>query len=134
MFAFLKSLFVGSGDSPSAKGAYWEKVAARALKKDGFSIVARNWMRHGAHGELDIVARDGEALVFVEVRSRGAAALVGGFDSITHHKRDVLRKTCLAYLNGLKRRPNTYRFDVVEISYINKREYELRHFKNVPLF
>jgi putative endonuclease len=134
MLDWLRSIFCGFGGSPAAKGAYWERVAAKALKKEGYRIVARNWRRRGAHGELDIVARDGVALVFVEVRSRGVAALVGGYDSITRHKRDVLRQTCLAYLNGLKTRPNTYRFDVVEVSYANRRDYELRHFKNVTLF
>lgn len=118
----------------ASRGAFWERVAARALKKEGFHIVARNWMRRGAHGEIDIVARDGVALVFVEVRSRGAGALVGGYDSITHHKREVLRRTCLAYLDALRTRPKTYRFDVVEISYRSRRDYELRHFRNVGLF
>jgi len=134
MFGWFQRWFGGFGGSPAAKGAYWERVAARALKKAGFRIVTRNWRRRGTRGELDIVAKEGDVLVFVEVRSRGAAALVGGYDSITRHKRDVLRRTCLAYLGGLKRRPNTYRFDVVEISYANKRDYELRHFRNVPLF
>jgi putative endonuclease len=134
MFSWLKSLFLTRGTSPAAKGAYWEKVAAKALRKSGFKIVARNWKRPGAHGELDIVAKEGDILVFVEVRSRGAAALVGGFHSINHHKREVLRTTCNAYLAKLRKRPNTYRFDVVEISYKSERDYELRHFTNVPLF
>ena len=134
MFSWLTSLFRSRGISPAAKGAYWEKVAVRELKKSGFKIVARNWMRPGAHGELDIVAKEGEILVFVEVRSRGAAALVGGFNSIRHHKREVLRETCLAYMAKMRKRPQTYRFDVVEISYRSGRDYELRHFRNVPLF
>lgn len=134
MFHWLSSLFVRWGESPAVRGAYWERVAARELRKTGFRIVTRNWRKRGLRGEIDIVAREGEVLVFVEVRSRGAAALVGGYDSITKHKRDVLRHTCLAYLNSLKTRPNTYRFDVVEISYKNRRDYELRHFRNVGLF
>lgn len=134
MFRWLVRFFRGFGGSPAAKGAYWERVAARTLRKSGLRIVARNWMRHGAHGEIDIVARDGAALVFVEVRSRGAGALVGGYDSITRHKREVLRRTCLAYLNALRSRPDTYRFDVVEISYRTRRDYELLHHRNVGLF
>jgi len=134
MFDWLTSLFSKYGASPASKGAYWEKVAARALKKEGCRIVARNWKRPGARGELDIVARDRTALVFVEVRSRGAAALVSGYESIGRHKKEVLRATALAYLSGLKNRPHTYRFDVVEISYRSAKDYDLRHFKNIPLF
>jgi putative endonuclease len=134
MLRLFASLFHQPGKSPAAKGAYWEKIAAKSLRKEGYKIVARNWTRPGAHGELDIVAKDSAALVFVEVRSRGAAALVGGYASITRHKKDVLHATCLAYLSGLKKRPTTYRFDAIEISYRSAKDYELRHFKNIPLF
>lgn len=127
-------MFKRASQSAAGKGAYWEGVAARELKKCGFKIVARNWMRPGKHGELDIVARDGGALVFVEVRSRGAAALVSGFQSITYRKRNTLRDACNDYMSRLRKRPHTYRFDVVEISYKSESDYELRHFRNVPLF
>jgi len=133
MFGWLKKHIVSWKDrSPSSKGAYWERVAAKALRKTGFRIVKRNW--RGGRGELDIIARDGPVLVFVEVRSRGAAALVKGFQSITHHKRAILRDTCNEYLKRLRKKPNTYRFDVVEISYCNCKDYELKHFRSVPLF
>lgn len=138
MFTWLRQKMFGPpwGESPAEKGAYWESVAARELKKSGMKIVARNWKRPGAHGELDIVATEdgGKVLVFVEVRSRGAAALVGGFQSITLRKRNTLRNTCRDYMNRLRAKPMTYRFDVVEVSYRNKDDYELRHFRNVPLF
>ena len=127
-------LFKSGAPSPAERGAYWEKVAAKALRKEGLSIVARNWRRRGCRGEIDIVAKEGGSLVFVEVRSRGAAALVGGYQSITVHKKAVLRETCLTYMDHLHRRPPYYRFDVVEISYRSSSDYELRHFRNVPLF
>jgi putative endonuclease len=134
MLGWLAKLFRKGRKSPAQKGAYWEKVAVRNLKASGMKIVARNWKRPGAHGELDIVALDGGALVFVEVRSRGVAALVGGFHSISHHKRAVLRDACNDYLSRLRVKPLTYRFDVVEISYSSERDYEMRHYKGVPLF
>ncbi len=135
LFGRILSLFARPRpDSPAAKGAHWERVAARALKKSGFKIVTRNWKRPGARGELDIVALDEGVLVFVEVRSRGAAALVGGFQSISYRKRNTLRESCRDYLSRLRKIPHTYRFDVVEISYQSEQDYELRHFRNVPLF
>lgn len=122
------------GGPATRTGAHWERVAAKALRKSGMRIVTRNWARSGAHGELDIIARDGPALVFVEVRARNSNALVGGFDSITRHKKEVLKRTCEAYMARLHPKPETYRFDVVEISYLDRRDYELRHFRNVSLF
>jgi len=133
MFAWITKHFSRFKDrSPSAKGAYWEGVAAQELKKSGFRIVARNWK--GKRGELDIVATEGDVLVFVEVRSRGAAALVRGFQSITRHKRTVLRDTCNDYLARLRKRPATYRFDVMEICYRSRKDFELKHYRSVPLF
>ena len=124
MFAWITKHFTRwKNRSPASKGAYWEGVAAQALKKSGFKIVTRNW--RGRRGELDIVATDGEVLVFVEVRSRGAAALVRGFQSITRHKRTVLRDTCNDYLSRLRKRPDTYRFDVMEICYKSPDDFEL---------
>ena len=114
------------------RGAYWEKVAADVLKGKGLKIVARNWTSE--RGELDIVVKDGEILIFVEVRARAAEALVGGYNSIRSHKRDVLRRTCRNYMDALKEKPRTYRFDVIEIAYRSRDDYELRHFENVPLF
>ncbi len=134
MLARLFHLAGSLAQSPGERGAYWERVAAAALRKEGLRIVTRNWRKKGRRGEIDIVARDGECLVFVEVRSRGAAALVSGYHSVTHKKKAVLREMCLAYLSLLRIRPSTYRFDVVEISYKSARDYELRHHRNIPLF
>lgn len=49
------------------KGSYIERLAAEHLKRDGYEILARNYAYRG--GELDIVARDGDTIVFVEVKS-----------------------------------------------------------------
>ncbi len=134
MLARLLHLAGSLAQSPSERGAYWERVAAAALRKEGLRIVTRNWRKRGRRGEIDIVARDGECLVFVEVRSRGAAALVSGYHSVTQKKKALLREMCQCYLSHLSARPATYRFDVVEISYKSALDYELNHHRNIPLF
>ncbi|NJM41045.1 MAG: YraN family protein, partial [Anaerolineae bacterium] len=53
-------------------GAWGESIAAKHLEAQGYTILHRNW-RHG-HGELDIVARKGELVVFIEVRTRTSDA------------------------------------------------------------
>jgi putative endonuclease len=70
-------------------GAQAEDAAAVHLAAQGFSILARN-VRLG-HLEIDLVAREAEVVVVVEVRTRGAGAWVRALDSIDAKKRDRLR-------------------------------------------
>ena len=71
------------GRPPATAGGRGEQLAAAWLQRErGFTIVARNWRSpRDRRDELDLVARDGEALVFVEVKTRGADALVPGFNA-----------------------------------------------------
>jgi putative endonuclease len=103
------------------------------VKKRGYSVVVRNW-RFG-RGEIDIVAREGGVLVFIEVRLRSKDAAVRGYESISKRKKDTLRRTCLAYLKRCTKGVIAHRFDVVEVEH----DYEtggdaVRHYENVPLF
>ena len=89
--------------------------------------------------EIDLVCRDGEVLVFVEVKARAAGALVSGFHAVDRRKKRVLRRVIAAYLAKLTEKPRTFRFDVVEISLAGGPGQpvpppEIRHFENVPLF
>jgi putative endonuclease len=65
----------------AAAGAAAETLAARFLAQRGLTIVERNWRRRC--GELDLVARDGDTLVFVEVRLRRGNDFGGAAASIT---------------------------------------------------
>jgi putative endonuclease len=114
-------------------GAYGEAVAGKFVKKRGYVVVAYNWRFE--HGEIDIVARDGDVLVFVEVRLRSKNAAVRGYESISRHKKDTLRRTCLAYLKRCTKGVIVHRFDVIDIEH----DYEtggdtIHHYENVPLF
>ncbi len=116
----------------AARGRWGEDRAADYLQREkGYSLVARNW-RHG-RDELDLVCRDGPVLVFVEVRTRDASALVGGFDSLTARKRAAFRRASRAYLKGLRPKPPHFRWDVIEISVAADAQFEIRHFENVRL-
>ncbi|MDR2377476.1 MAG: YraN family protein [Puniceicoccales bacterium] len=113
-------------------GRWGEERAAQLLERKGLKILHRNW-RHG-HGEIDLVAQDGELTVFVEVRVRRSRALVSGFQSLTKKKRETLGRTALAFLEKF---PATtfYRWDVVEFRLVDPqfRRYEALHYENVPL-
>jgi putative endonuclease len=116
-----------------------ERLAAGYLQRElGFAIVARNWRSpHDRRDELDLVARDGDVLVFVEVKARSAGALVPGYYAVNKRKKRVVLRAARAYLAGLAQRPRTLRFDVVEVTLPVAgagTAPEVRHFANVPLF
>ncbi len=91
-------------------GAYAEQLAAEFLTARGLVVVERNWRRRC--GELDLVAREGETLVFVEVRLRTRGDFGGAAASITPAKRAKLAAAAGHYLAGLARTPPC-RFDAV---------------------
>lgn len=120
--------------SPGEDG---ERLAAAWLQRErGFRIVARNWRSpRDRREEIDLVARDGEVLVFVEVKARAAGALVSGYHAVDARKREVLRRAVTAYLAGLRIKPVTVRFDIVEVALpIAGGAAEVRHFASIPLF
>ena len=75
-----------------------ERLAAAWLRRErGFTIVARNWRSpRDRRDEIDLVARDGEVMVFVEVKTRGADALVPGYYAVDDRKKRVLRRAAQA--------------------------------------
>ena len=91
-------------------GARAEALAAEFLVREGLVIAARNFRTR--RGEIDIVARERDTLVFVEVRFRSTAAFGGAAASITPAKRARMRAAARAYLAKLGRTP-ACRFDAI---------------------
>ena len=87
-----------------------EEAAARFLESKGLSIVGRNYRTR--FGEVDLVARDGATLVFVEVRRRTSRAFGGAAASVDARKRSRLVAAARHYLARLGTEPPC-RFDVV---------------------
>ncbi len=78
-------------------GAWGESVAATHLEANGYQIVARNW--RSKIGELDIVAQQGAALAFVEVKTRRGRSHGTPEDAITARKAQKLMETVQSYLS-----------------------------------
>ncbi len=96
-------------------GNYGEQVAAAWLRSQGCKILARNF--RGPHrGELDIVARDGKLLLFVEVKTRRAGNKIRGLDAVGKDKQRLIERGANAWLKSLGTRDLPWRFDVIEIS------------------
>jgi putative endonuclease len=81
------------------RGAAAEALAAEFLQARGLTIVARNYRCRG--GEIDLIASDGDTLIFVEVRLRSDAVFGGAAESITAAKKKRLRFAAAHYLSRL---------------------------------
>lgn len=89
-----------------------EERAAQFLQRKGLRIIDRNYRTR--QGEIDLVAMDGDVLVFVEVRMRSEARFGGGAESVDSRKCSRLVAAARHYLMRLGREP-ACRFDVVSL-------------------
>ncbi len=97
-----------------AVGSAAETLAANFLKRQGLRILERNFTCR--LGEIDIIARDAECLVFVEVRKRRSSGFGSAVLSVDHHKQRKLQRAALVYLRRFPCFANeTCRFDVIGI-------------------
>jgi putative endonuclease len=97
----------------NALGAYGERVATRLLIEAGMRIVSRNWRGRG--GELDIVARDGDTIVFCEVKTRRSTAFGAPVEAISPAKIRRLRALAAQWLRAHPEARGAVRFDVIGV-------------------
>lgn len=95
-------------------GRRGECLAASYLRRRGWRIIARNWRFHKK--EIDLVARRGTVVAFVEVKTRGAAALGHPLDTITAAKRRDLAIAARGWITLRGRPGESYRFDAVAVT------------------
>ena len=100
-------------------GKVGEDLACRELERRGYAIVARRFRVRG--GELDIIARDGSTIVFVEVKARAGRRFGGAVDAVTGFKRHRMARLALEYLTRYRLTGRACRFDVVSIQIENGR-------------
>lgn len=105
------------------RGQRGEGAAADFLEKLGYKIQARNFRTR--YGEIDLIASDGDTLIFVEVRSRYTANLGPPEESISYKKRARLRQLALLYLSAYPGSWKGLRFDVVTVNYTGRMEQPL---------
>jgi putative endonuclease len=97
-------------------GRVGERLAREHLERLGYAILAAN--HRTRFGELDLVARDGPALVFVEVKTRRSGRPGRPWENLHEAKRAQVRRMAAAWLHETPRRPRTrdIRFDAVGVS------------------
>ncbi len=95
-------------------GRTGEAKAARFLKKNGYKILEKNFKN--SLGEIDIIAMDGNSIVFVEVKTRSTIAFGSPKSAVNKRKRRKISMTAVAYLKNSGNTNAKARFDVVAIS------------------
>jgi putative endonuclease len=96
------------------RGARGEKLASRFLRHHGYRILYRNFKdRRG--GEIDVVCRNGDTLVFVEVKTRRDEEFGRPIEAVDRQKQLRISKGGLAWLRLLDNPDVAFRFDVVEV-------------------
>lgn len=104
-------------------------MAARFLELAGLSIVDRNW--RCPQGEIDLVARDGAELVFVEVKTRSSIAFGHPLEAITPSKLARLRRLAFAWCDAHPGDHRSIRIDAIGIIVPAVGEVEVEHLERV---
>jgi putative endonuclease len=108
-------------------GERGENMAAKYLRNKGYQIIVRNFRTQV--GEVDIIARDGKTLVFVEVKTRSADDPTPE-QQVHHQKQHQLTKSAKVYLGRYGFPQPAARFDVVAVVWPGGREPIIRHTEN----
>lgn len=123
--------------TPTPKRPWWrrwfgrrsERHAEQFLRRRGHRIVTRNWSC--PQGELDLVTRHGQTLVFVEVRSTSHDETASATLSVDGNKQERLTRLALAFMKRYRVQEVSARFDVVVLAWPEKAKAPtIEHFEN----
>ncbi len=109
------------------QGTEAETLAATFLEGRGMRVIERNYRFE--RGEIDIVAEDGNELVFVEVKARRSNSFGEPEDAVTPEKEEQIKKVAEGYLFERQIEDRACRFDVVAVSVVNGKK-TIRHLTN----
>src|SRR5579863_7423986 len=110
----LKSLRAGKAQPENLRrGELGERAAKKHLRQQGLKFLTANF--RSDRGEIDLVCRDGDCLVFVEVKTRSSEDWTRPSASVDARKRRLLSQTALDYLRLIKNPEVKICFDIVEV-------------------
>ncbi|MDR2197057.1 MAG: YraN family protein [Coriobacteriales bacterium] len=109
-------------------GKQGEDIACAHLQREGINIIERNW--RCAAGEVDIIAREGDDIVFIEVKTRSNLDRGLPEDAVTATKRNRYERIAMYYLSEKSPPTSRLRFDVIAILSANGQQALLRHHRD----
>lgn len=110
------------------RGELGERAAKKHLQKFGLKFLTANF--RSEHGEIDLIFRDADCLVFIEVKTRSSEDWTRPAAAVDARKRRLLSQTALDYLKLLKNPQVKFRFDIVEVLLRDGEVREVRHLPN----
>ena len=129
MFRFVKK-WLARGDEPEhlRRGRLGESAAKRHLKAAGWKFLVANFKT--SDSEIDLVFRDEECLVFVEVKARTEGGWTRPAAAVDQRKRSLLSKAAREYVRKLSDPNVKFRFDIVEVLLVDGGVSEISHIPN----
>ena len=129
IFEKLKAKFAGKAKPEHLRrGELGERAAKKFLQKLGLKFLAANF--RSERGEIDLIFRDDDCLVFAEVKTRSSEDWTRPAAAVDARKRRLLSQTALDYLRLLKNPEVKIRFDIVEVLLADGAVREIRHLPN----
>jgi len=120
---------MSTGRQNSALGAYGERVAARHLVEDGLVVLDRNWRCDA--GEIDLVLRDGDELVFCEVKTRSSTAYGHPLEAVDDVKTERLVRLAGRWIDAHGVVAPQVRFDMVSVIRSTRGAAEVEHVRGL---
>jgi len=103
-----------------------EAIAKDYLLKKGYTILESNW--RFSRAEIDLIAMDGQILVFIEVKTRSTGLFGAPELAVDQHKQDLMTDAANAYMQKINHDWEV-RFDIISII-LEKDQYQLQHFED----
>jgi putative endonuclease len=111
-------------------GNFGEKTACDFLKKQGYKIIETNY-HYSKLAEIDIIAKEKNTIIFVEVKTRSTTNFGHPFEAINYNKLQKILQAGLYYLQNTKEKYTDYRIDIISI--LGTENPKIEHLKNVSL-
>ncbi|MCX7974190.1 MAG: YraN family protein, partial [Candidatus Aminicenantes bacterium] len=109
-------------------GQRGEEIACQYLEKKGYKILVRGFRYRRV--EIDLIARQGSSLVFIEVKTRRHNDFGYPEEAVNNLKMRNLKAAASAFLNQSKEKFKECRFDILSITYRTQKDYQIDHFED----
>lgn len=108
-------------------GKAGEQIAYNYLKEKGYQVLEQNWRYRRA--EVDLIARHGEVLVFVEVKTRSSQAFGEPEEFVSTQKENLLSSAASAYMEAINH-DWEIRFDIIAVLFQSEQSYSIKHIED----